>query len=121
MPSRSHTGITSASAVRFEQAVVVLHVHEPRDAELLRRRCSASSSCRAEKFEQPISRTLPAATSLANASSVSRDRRLGIGQVQEVEVDVVGAQPGEALVDGAVTYDSLPPCSPSGARSRPWW
>ena len=50
------------------------------------------------KLEQPISRTLPAATSLANAASVSAIGVVGVGLVQQVQVDAVGAEPGEALV-----------------------
>ena len=66
---RSHSGSTSSSAPRFSRLYSFCTLTNrgfPAPT-----RGSASRSCSTEKFEQPISITLPASTSSASAPSVS--------------------------------------------------
>ena len=97
-PWRSTAGTTSSSTSRRSR----LHsICVPQNAA---RCCSAetpaaSSICAAATFELARWSTLPARTSSSSASSASLDRTLGVGVVLVVEVDPVGAQPGEAALD----------------------
>ena len=75
IPSRSIAGSASLLDAAVEEAVVVLHVHERPQARWQRPRRPPRRASRAEKFEHPISRTLPAST-----SSFERGERLGDGR-----------------------------------------
>ena len=95
-----------------EQAVAVLHVHERRHAELLRR---------GRRFVEHLGREvraadlahLPRGDELGERFECVTDRRLRVGHVQQVEIDVVGAEPPQAVVDrlrdpfGAPSADTL--------------
>ena len=90
---RQHLGLHLA----VEEAVVVLHVHEARDAEV---------TCRPRRFVELRGREV-GATDLAHlagsdelAERLERlaDRRLRIGLVQQVEVDAVGAEALQARI-----------------------
>ena len=62
---------------------------------------SAADTCGAEKFEQPIARTLPSRHQIVERAQGLLDRRVRIGTVDLIEVDPVGAQPLQARLDGA--------------------
>ena len=75
-----------------EQAELVLERHEGRQA--LRGGRAAAASVRApSKFEQPISRTLPARDQLGHRAERVLDGHVVVGPVDLVQVDAVGAQP----------------------------
>ena len=99
-PRRSHSGSTSRSGSRVAGGCTrsARRRTGPRPRAPQPR---ASRSCSAEKFEQPISRTLPAWTSSSSAPSVSAIGTVGIGLVELVEVDAVGLQPAQAVLDRA--------------------
>ena len=99
MSSCSHAGITSSSARAVEQAVVVLHVHELRHAQVLGRGGRLLEHLRGEVRAADLPH-LARGDELAERLEGVADRGLRVGQVQEVEVDVVGAEPPQAVVDG---------------------
>ena len=54
------------------------------------------------KLLAPISRTLPGAHELVERTQRLLDRCRRIGDVQLVEVDAIGAEPAQTVVDGAL-------------------
>ena len=105
-PVDAHSGEHVALGLAVEQAVLVLDAHEARGARRPRPR-AASRSWAAVKFEQPISRTLPWRTSSSRAASVSAMGVVGVGGVELVEVDVVGPEAAQAVLEGPVDVVGL--------------
>ena len=82
-----------------EDVVLVLHADETRGCQRAWPR-RPRSSWSTLKFEQPNSRTLPSATSSTQRADRLGDGGLLVRHVLLVQVDAVGAEPGQAVLDG---------------------
>ena len=69
-----------------------------------------SSICSAEKLLPPISSTLPARTRRVERLERLLERCRGVGEVQLVQVDAIGAEPAQAVFDGRAR------CTPRSRR-----
>ena len=78
---------------RSSRLKLVLDADEARPCPSPPMRRPRRRAARPSKLEQPISRTLPAATSALQRPERLLDRHVVVGPVQLVEVDAVGAEP----------------------------